>query len=368
MRLFSRKIHVSDILEDQIMHESHRMLLFIFIFHTLPDEKHCVRFSTKGANLVELNQNGEDPISSSLGLLALNGMQQVLLKDKLPGYCDNRGFHIIIQNNVTVPPLALDSVHIAYNRSSTCKPKFKNSQWLFRGHISYWVTIIGGKAFHLKLGSIFRDPQFKLTVQCTYMLHGAVTLRTEVQKAISAQYFSVKDEGLLRIKMRFAKDASYSSFHKDSDSSKYVLGDPVFAEVLLLKREDRELVLYLKDCWATPSEDPRDMHRWNLLIDGCPFRGDSHHTEVISVAHGDRVKFPQHHKRFMIRMFSFVKSQVSQALVYIHCNAEVCKGVECSVTSCNQEPRHLKPNQDEENGDEAFQNALVSKGPLLLEI
>lgn len=63
-------------------------------------------------------------------------------------------------------------------------------------------------------------------------------------------------------------DASYSSFDKDSGSSKYVLGDPVFAEVVLLKLEDRELELYLRDCWATPSQDPLDVYRWNLLTDG----------------------------------------------------------------------------------------------------
>ena len=137
---------------------------------------------------------------------------------------------------------------------------------------------------------------YRLTVQCSYTLHGATTLRTDIQKPISGQPLTQKNEGLLRVRIRFAKgkvekglheglfplkmrklffsllpiffsDASYSSFHKESDSSKYVLGDPVFVEVFLLKREDRELVLCLRDCWATPTEDPQDQHRWNLLTD-----------------------------------------------------------------------------------------------------
>lgn len=37
------------------------------------------------------------------------------------------------------------------------------------------------------------------------MLHGAATLRTEVQKAIFGQPLTLKDEGMLHIKMRFAK-------------------------------------------------------------------------------------------------------------------------------------------------------------------
>ncbi|XP_031429288.1 zona pellucida sperm-binding protein 4 isoform X2 [Clupea harengus] len=322
---------------------------------------------TKVANPVgDFNQNGGDRITSSLGLPVLNEMQQILLKEKhWSGYCDKKGFHIIIQSNVTAPPLDLGSVHVAYNRSTACKPKFKSSQSVmfqfpltgcgtkvkvFSGRISYWVNIFGVKVFHLKQGAIFRDPQFKLTVQCSYTLHGATTLRTDIQKPISGQPLTQKNEGLLRVRIRFAKDASYSSFYKESDSSKYVLGDPVFVEVFLLKREDGELVLCLRDCWATPTEDPQDQHRWNLLTDRCPFRGDSHHTEVIRVTPGEGVKYPQHHKRFMIKMFSFVKSKESQGLVYIHCNAEIGKGVECSVPSCNQEPRDLK-NQDQENGN-----------------
>lgn len=37
------------------------------------------------------------------------------------------------------------------------------------------------------------------------MLHGAATLRTQVQRAISGQHLTLKDEGMLHIKMRFAK-------------------------------------------------------------------------------------------------------------------------------------------------------------------
>lgn len=45
----------------------------------------------------------------------------------------------------------------------------------------------------------------RLTVQCTYMLHGAAMLRTQVQKGIPGQPLTLKDEGMLHIKMRFAK-------------------------------------------------------------------------------------------------------------------------------------------------------------------
>ncbi|KAL2095760.1 hypothetical protein ACEWY4_007908 [Coilia grayii] len=363
-----------------IMSESLRFKLFILIFVALHDK--C--YSTEGSDLKEdLNQNGETA-EGSVGLPILNGMQLMSLKEKHSlSYCDKEGFHIIIQTNVTVPFLDLGTVHVAYNRSIPCKPKFRSSQSvifqfpitgcgtkikLFGGHISYWVNIVGAKVFDLKHGSIFRDPPFKLTVKCTYTLHGTATLRTEVQKPITIQPSTMKNEGLLRTGIRFAKDVSYSLFHKNSDSSKYTLGDPVFTDVFLLKQEDMDLVLCLRDCWATPTSDPQDHSRWNLVNNGCPSHEDNHQTEVIPVTQGNAVKYPQHHKRFMFKMFSFMKSKASEGKVFIHCNAEVCKGAQCCLPNCSQELRHLKT-KDEENGQTSFQNnpSIISKGPLLLQ-
>lgn len=46
------------------------------------------------------------------------------------------------------------------------------------------------------------------------------------------------------------------------------LGKPVYVDVFVLKHEDKDLVLLLEDCWATPTKNPYDPQRWNLLVKG----------------------------------------------------------------------------------------------------
>lgn len=46
------------------------------------------------------------------------------------------------------------------------------------------------------------------------------------------------------------------------------LGQPVYVEVFVVKHQNEDLMLLLQDCWATPSNNPNDPQRWNLLIKG----------------------------------------------------------------------------------------------------
>ncbi|MED6273652.1 hypothetical protein CHARACLAT_008671, partial [Characodon lateralis] len=84
----------------------------------------------------------------------------------------------------------------------------------------------------------------------------------------------------------------------------------------------------LEDCWATPTEDPQDPQRWNLLVKGCPFAGDSHTTFVLPVSVKETVN-PSLHKWFVVKLFSFVKPPKFENQVYFHCNIEICKGPNC---------------------------------------
>lgn len=64
-------------------------------------------------------------------------------------------------------------------------------------------------------------------------------------------------------------DSTFRSFHKSREHPVlHIVGEPVFVEIFVLKHEAQDLVLLLDDCWATPSADPQDKHRWNLLHEG----------------------------------------------------------------------------------------------------
>lgn len=51
------------------------------------------------------------------------------------------------------------------------------------------------------------------------------------------------------------------------------------------------------------------------LYSSCPFEGDSHRTVLLPVASSVELEYPSLHKRFVVKLFSFVKPQTSEKLV-----------------------------------------------------
>ncbi|KAG8002174.1 Zona pellucida sperm-binding protein 4 [Nibea albiflora] len=287
--------------------------------------------------------------------------------------CNKDGFNITIPQNATVPPLNLDAVWIPSNQSS-CKPQKRSKDAVTfsfpftdcgtqsmraDGVITYWVNIEVKQ--HPRRGFIFRDPPFHLTVRCSFALAKITQLGMTVQRE---KYPStLKSEGLLRTEMRFAKDSNYRSFYSSRDPPAVTeLGQPVYVEVFVPKHEDKDLKLLLEDCWATPTKNPHDPQRWNLLVKGCPFSGDSHRTVVLPVVSSKELKYPALHKRFVVKLFSFVKPPEFENLVYFHCDIEFCKGPDCSQ-SCSNERRKLRGITPRTGP--RFLYSIVSGGPLL---
>lgn len=106
-------------------------------------------------------------------------------------------------------------------------------------------------------------------MHCSFALTQITQLGIEVQGEKSEYTSTLKSEGILRTEMRFAKDSSYKSFYSSRGPPPVTeLGQPVYVEVFVLKHENKDLVLLLEDCWATPTKNPHDPQRWNLLVKG----------------------------------------------------------------------------------------------------
>ncbi|CAJ1065820.1 zona pellucida sperm-binding protein 4-like isoform X1 [Xyrichtys novacula] len=291
-------------------------------------------------------------------------------------FCSKDGFKITISQNATVPPLNLDAVWIPSSKSANCKPQKRSKEdvtfsFLFtdcgtqsmaeNGIITYWVNIEVKQ--HPQKSPVFRNTPFNLTVHCSFMLGQTVRLGFNIQQKRQQDLFILRSEGMLRADMRFAKDSNYRSFYSSHDPPVVKLGLPVYVEVFVLKHEDRDLVLVLEDCWATPTPNPQDTQRWDLLVKGCPFSGDSHKTNVLPVVSSKEIKFPHLHKWMAVKLFSFVESQSTENLIYFHCDIKICKGKECSQ-SCNNErrtSRWITPRLGQK-----LLHSVVSGGPLFL--
>ncbi|XP_044057187.1 zona pellucida sperm-binding protein 4-like isoform X2 [Siniperca chuatsi] len=284
------------------------------------------------------------------------------------------GFNITIPQNATVPPLNLDAVWIPSSQSHTCQPKKRSKDavtvsfpftdcgtqsMIADGIITYWVNIEVKQ--HLQKGSIFHDTPFHLTVRCSFALAQITQLGIKVLGEKSPS--TLRSEGILRAEMRFAKDSDYRSFYSSRDRPTVTeLGQPVYVEVFVLKHEDKDLVLLLDDCWATPTKNPHDPQRWNLLVKGCPFSGDSHRTVVLPVVSSKELRYPSLHKWFVVKLFSFVKPETFENLVYFHCDIEICKGPEC-LQSCSKGRRKLR--RITPGPGQRILYSVVSGGPLL---
>ncbi|NWU26206.1 ZP2 protein, partial [Dyaphorophyia castanea] len=148
-------------------------------------------------------------------------------------------------------------------------------------------------------------PIYQLKFLCLYAVEQTVDVRYEFKKNPPP---SIKPGfGCLALSLKLFKEKSYSEPYQESEYPvvKY-LKEALYFEVELLQPKDARLDLNLDDCWATNSQSQDSLPQWRILIHGCENNKDSYRTVFHKVNYSLRVKFPQHLKRFEVRMFAFV--------------------------------------------------------------
>ncbi|NXT63123.1 ZP2 protein, partial [Chaetops frenatus] len=149
-------------------------------------------------------------------------------------------------------------------------------------------------------------PIYQLKFLCSYAVKQADAVLYEPQKNPPP---SIKPgSGCLALSLKLFKEKSYSEPYQESDYPvvKY-LKEALYFEVELLQPKDARLDLNLDDCWATNSQSQDSLPQWHIFIHGCENNRDSYRTVFHKVNYSLRVKFPQHLKRFEVRMFTFVQ-------------------------------------------------------------
>ncbi|NWS08694.1 ZP2 protein, partial [Motacilla alba] len=149
-------------------------------------------------------------------------------------------------------------------------------------------------------------PIYQLKFLCLYAVKQAADVQYESKKNPPP---SIKPgSGCLALSLKLFKEESYSEPYQESEYPvvKY-LREALYFEVELLQPKDARLDLNLDDCWATNSESQDSLPQWHILIHGCENNKDSYRTVFHEVSYSLRVKFPQHLKRFEVRMFTFVQ-------------------------------------------------------------
>ncbi|XP_023152162.3 zona pellucida sperm-binding protein 4-like [Amphiprion ocellaris] len=228
-------------------------------------------------------------------------------------------------------------------------------------------------------GAITRDSQYDLLFQCRYIGTSVETLVVEVLP-LQNPPLPVAAQGPISVQLRLANgqcsskgcnevDVAYSSFYSEADYPvRKVLRDPVYVDVQLLGKTDPLLVLTLGRCWATTSPEPHSLPQWDILIDGCPYRDDRYLSSLVGVDESSGLEFPNYHKRFIFKMFTFVNPSSMEPLrelVYIHCSTAVCYAD--SVTRCQRACLYRRRRDTAAVSQEKSEpKVVVSSGPVAM--
>ncbi|NWV78213.1 ZP2 protein, partial [Dasyornis broadbenti] len=147
-------------------------------------------------------------------------------------------------------------------------------------------------------------PIYRLKFLCSYAVKQTVQHKSKKNLPPSIK----PGFGCLALSLKLFKEKSYSEPYQESEYPvlKY-LGDALYFEVELLQPKDARLDLHLDDCWATNSQSQDSLPQRHILIHGCENNKDSYRTVFHKVNYSLGVKFPQHLKRFEVRMFTFVQ-------------------------------------------------------------
>ncbi|NWT90835.1 ZP4 protein, partial [Lanius ludovicianus] len=304
--------------------------------------------------------------------------------NRVTAHCTPDGqFSIAVSRDVTLPPVALDSVQLASGHITGCVPVLQNKAFVvYQFPLSACGTtfqVTGDQAIYENelvasrdvktgsLGSVTRDSVFRLHVRCSYPISGS-SIPLSVQVFTLPPLPAVSQTGPLSLELRVATDGSYTSYYTDSDYPVVkTLRDPVYAEVKLLQRTDPDLILVLHHCWATPSTDPQQQLQWPILVDGCPYAGDNYQTQLMPQSFTSGLLFSSHYQRFTLYTFTFVDSASREklsGLVYLHCSASVChRSVrESCTTTC---PARARGKRSAEYPFQEGTSHVSSKGPVI---
>ncbi|XP_053805264.1 zona pellucida sperm-binding protein 4 [Vidua chalybeata] len=311
-------------------------------------------------------------------------MKPCYFGNTVTAHCTPDGqFSIAVSRDVTLPPVALDSVQLASGHSTGCVPVLTNNAFVvYQFPLSACGTtfqVTGDQAIYENelvasrdvkagsLGSVTRDSIFRLHVRCTYSISGS-SVPLSVQVFTLPPLPAVSQAGPLSLELRVASDGSYTSYYTDSDYPVVkTLRDPVYAEVKILQRTDPDLILVLHHCWATPSTNPQQQQQWPILVDGCPYAGDNYQTQLIPLSFTSGLLLPSHYQRFTLYTFAFVNSishEKLSGLVYLHCSASVCHRSlkESCTTTC---PPRVRGKRSAEHPFQEGTSHVSSKGPVI---
>ncbi|NXX73849.1 UROM protein, partial [Urocolius indicus] len=192
-------------------------------------------------------------------------------------------------------------------------------------HVSYSNELESEQA--APRGVISRRPRLLVRFSCIYAYEQVVRLPFALTPVHKLVQFVVR-EGHFNVSMGLYKTPSYLQPYQLPSTDVHV-SDTLY---VLLKIEGQHQLKYflltIEDCWATPSRDPYQAVRHQLIEKGCPH--DDSVTYLNAIGESSAAKFS-------FQMFRFV----GYPEVFLHCRVRLC--LPGSPQPCAKQcPRHWR--------------------------
>ncbi|NXG48592.1 ZP2 protein, partial [Psilopogon haemacephalus] len=233
--------------------------------------------------------------SSSELIQCLPNGTVIITAIKLVGVADLDTSLLVLRDRRCKPSLVTEKTATFKFNVNTCgtSRKFNSTTMKYENYVLYF-----------RPGN--DTPLYQLKFVCWYGLKQTLDVKYDSKKNPPP---SIKPGfGSLALSMKLFREKSYAEPYQESEYPvvKY-LKEAMYFEVELLWPKDERLELNLADCWAATSQNQDSLLRWYILLNGCENSEDSYRTVFHEVNYSIRVKFPQHLKRFEVRMFTFVQ-------------------------------------------------------------
>ncbi|XP_035690025.1 uncharacterized protein LOC118425324 [Branchiostoma floridae] len=209
---------------------------------------------------------------------------------------------------------------------------------------------------------VWRGKLLTVNVTCRYPVDLSVSLTGGINPVVTTETFTVEGSGEFRVTMGLFQGPTFGTAYSTTPS--ITLEDNLYVGLNLQGVSHSELVLRLRNCWATPTNNAEDPTQYPITTDGCPNTEDG----TIYIIENAQSK----QARFRVQMFRFA----SHPRVYLHCTISVCDQVNpgaCAPTCATHSGRRWLPSVQPEQAAGRERRAAedttvtISSGPILQE-
>ncbi|KAM4632530.1 uncharacterized protein O3C94_019060 [Discoglossus pictus] len=210
-------------------------------------------------------------------------------------------------------------------------------------HITYRNTIY----LSPKSDGVIKRNEALVNFYCSYPKDMEVSLWVAVNPMISSVNFTFGGTGAYSAKMALFQYSDYSTPYEGPEV--WLTTDSLlYVGVMVEEAKDSQLVLVMKNCYATPTAESWHPIKYYIIKNNCPNRNDP----TISVDHNGG----SYQGRFSIQVFKFIGDFDK---VYLHCQIRLC---DTTFESCYPQCFGMRSLT---NDEAATQNLTI--GPLRLQ-